>query len=356
MIFTPGPSALYFTVEEHLKQAIREQVPSWSHRSKAFQSIFLEATENLRALLEIPDNFSIYFTASATEIWDRLVENLIDEDSCHLVNGAFSKRFADQATRLGRNTHIWEVKAGKSHDIRKMLMPDRCELIALTHNETSTGAAMRMEDFGLIREAYPHQLIAVDAVSSLPYPTFDWSTFDTTYFSVQKGFGLPAGLGVWIVNDRCHEKASARLQAGKSIGSYHSLPILAQAAQKHQTPETPNVLGIYLLAKVAGDMLNKGMEAIRRETNYKAAFLYGCFERWEGFKPLVEARQHRSKTVIVVETEKPANHWMEALSKKGFEIGAGYGDFKNHQMRIANFPTHSKEQIELLADTLESLF
>ena len=355
MIFTPGPSALFYTVEEHLKKALREQIPSISHRSSAFQAIYQEATENLRALLELPDHFSIYFTGSATEVWDRIIENCVTQESCHLVKGAFSKRFAEQAGMLGRETHIWKTEPGTAHNIDKMLMPESCELIALTHNETSTGVSMKLEDFPKIREAFPDQLIAVDAVSSLPYPAFDWSTLDTTYFSVQKAFGLPAGLGVWIANERCHEKAETRLNEGHSIGSYHSLPALREKALKNQTVETPNVLGIYLLAKVAGDMLSKGIKQIRLETDYKAAFLYGCFDRWEGFKPFVEDKAHRSKTVIVVETDRPSGTWVRALAEKGLVVGQGYGEFKDRQLRIANFPTHSKEQIELLADTIEAM-
>lgn len=355
MVYTPGPSQLYFTAEEHVKQALRENIPALSHRSRAFQSLFQEAAESLRNLLEIPEAFSIYFTGSATEIWDRLIENCVTHESCHLVNGAFSKRFGEQARALGRETHVWEVPQGTAHPIEQMLMPESCELIALTHNETSTGVSMRMEDLSKIRTAFPDQLIAIDAVSSLPYPQFDWSTMDSTYFSVQKGFGLPAGLGVWIVNERCHDKAQERSDAGYSIGSYHNLLSLREKAQKNQTPETPNVLGIYLLAKVAQDMLGKGMDMIRRETNYKAAFLYGCFERWDGFQPFVSEGPNRSKTVLVVETERPSAQWVQMLSEKGFVVGQGYGPLKDHQLRIANFPTHSKEGVELLADTIESL-
>ena len=51
------------------------------------------------------------------------------------------------------------------------------------------------------------RLLAVDAVSSLPYPDFDYTKLDSVFFSVQKGFGLPSGLGVWMANDKCLAKA-----------------------------------------------------------------------------------------------------------------------------------------------------
>ena len=49
--FTPGPSQMYPTVAAHLQNALSEGVPSISHRSKIFESIFKECTENLRAVL-----------------------------------------------------------------------------------------------------------------------------------------------------------------------------------------------------------------------------------------------------------------------------------------------------------------
>jgi phosphoserine aminotransferase len=192
----------------------------------------------------------------------------------------------------------------------------------------------------------------VDAVSSLPYPEFDYSKVDSVFFSVQKGFGLPAGLGVWIVNQRCIEKAEQLLSKGISIGSYHSLPSLMSNAKKNQTPETPNVLGIYLLSKVVEDMNRRGIQTIRRETDYKAAILYQALESHSIIKPFVKQQVDRSKTVIVADCGEHTESLTQHLIKKGLLPGEGYGAQKKTQLRFANFPAHSKEQYELLVDSI----
>ena len=92
--FTPGPSALYFTVEHHLKHAVKYGITSISHRSKEFEKIFKEAESNLSELLNLPDNFQLVFTASATEIWEKITDGLIANKSLHYINGAFSQKFA----------------------------------------------------------------------------------------------------------------------------------------------------------------------------------------------------------------------------------------------------------------------
>ena len=64
--FTPGPSQVYFTAEDHIRQAFRDGIPSISHRSKTFESIYREAKEGLYELLNIPDGWHMVFTSSAT--------------------------------------------------------------------------------------------------------------------------------------------------------------------------------------------------------------------------------------------------------------------------------------------------
>lgn len=347
--FTPGPSQLYFTAEDHAKKAFRDGIPSLSHRTKEFESISKTATEGLRELLNVPPNYHLFFCASASEIWERVIQNLVEDSSHHLVNGGFSKKFFETSSQLNKNVSKTEVKLGEGFG--ELNIPTT-ELIALTQNETSTGVSMPMDYLHLFRDKNPNSLIVVDAVSSLPYPEFDYSKVDSVFFSVQKGFGLPAGLGVWMVNERCIAKADALLSKGLSIGSYHSLPSLLSMAQKNQTPETPNVLGIYLLSKIVQDMLRRGINMIRKETEYKAAILYQALNNHQILKPFVKDESWRSKTVVVAESGDHTERVTKLLIQKGMLPGDGYGSAKTHQLRFANFPAHSKEQYELLVDTI----
>jgi len=349
--FTPGPSQLYFTVEDHIRQAFKDDIGSLSHRSKAFEKISQEATEGLRQLLGIPATHYLYFTGSANEIWERIIQNLVAEHSYHFVNGAFSKRFYEIAQLLNKKPVKLDAEMGKGYKDMPSI-PAETELIAVTHNETSSGVVTSPEFIYALRAQHPDKLIAVDAVSSLPYPVFDFSKIDSAFFSVQKGFGLPAGLGVWIANDKCLAKADQLLSKGISIGSYHNLPSLHAHALKHQTPETPNVLGIYLLAKVTQDLLRRGIDTVRKETDYKAVALYQTLQQHSLVKPFVTDKAWQSKTVIVAQTGEHTEPLTRFLISKGMQPGDGYGGAKKTQLRFANFPTHSKEQYELLIDTI----
>jgi phosphoserine aminotransferase len=347
--YTPGPSQLYFTVTDHVRTAFREGIPSLSHRSKDFEKIYAHTTEGLRALLNIPDDFHILFAASATEIWERIIQNLVEEKSHHFINGAFSKRFFDIAAQLGRKPTHTTAPEGSGF-VFAPVCPT--ELIAFTHNETSTGVALPLHLIYEFRKQHPETLIAIDAVSSLPFPAFDFSQLDSVFFSVQKGFGLPAGLGVWLVNNACIEKAEKLLARGKSIGSYHTLPSLVSHAKKFQTPETPNVLGIYLLSRVVEDLNRRGIQNIRNETNYKAALLYHALSNHPVCKAFVHRADDQSKTVIVADAGPHTTPLTKYLLSNGIQPGEGYGVLRDTQLRFANFPAHSKEQYEQLVDVL----
>lgn len=349
--FTPGPSQLFFTAADHARTAFKENIPSISHRSKLFEQIVAQTTGALRELLNIPQTHHIFFTASATEVWERIIQNLVEEKSFHLVNGSFSKRFYEIAVQLNKKPQKAEAKEGEGFD-KDLVVPHGMELLAVTHNETSTGVSLPLPFIYALKEKNPDALLAVDAVSSLPYPNFDFSKLDSVFFSVQKGFGLPAGLGVWIANEKCVFKAEKLLAKGISIGSYHTLPSLLVHAVKNQTPETPNVFGIYMLNKILQDFLRRGADAIRRETDYKAAILYQALEQHPLLSAFVQNKDFQSKTVIVANCQEHTERLTKFLQQRGLYPGDGYGPFKKTQLRFANFPAHSKEQYELLVDSL----
>jgi len=162
------------------------------------------------------------------------------------------------------------------------------------------------------------------------------------------------GLGVWIVNQKTIEKSLQLNHSKRRNPAFHSLPDLIENARKYQTTETPNTLGIYLLACVSEDMLIKGLDQIRREINYKAAVLYQAFEESELIIPFVRDDKLRSKTIIVGESPESLRI-ISAFRSNGIIIGKGYGKYKETHIRISNFPTHSKEQVEQIADLILKL-
>ena len=354
--FTAGPAEMYPTFEKHLQTALDQQLGSISHRSQQFRDIYKFTVEQLRQLLNIPESQGIFFTGSASEVWERILLNCVEHESFHLVNGSFSKKFYEYAVSLHKYAHLAEKPFGEGFDYAEIEVPEYAEVICVTQNETSSGVQTREADIHKLKRGHSKKIVVVDMVSSAPHPALDFNAVDSAFFSVQKAFGLPAGLGVWIANERCLAKAE-RLQKYDdfTIGAHHSLPVLWQNFQKYETPATPNVLLIYLLGKIAEDFNRIGIETVRKETEEKAKVIYKFLENSEFFSPFVEQERHRSRTVIVANSQKPAAEVIARVKKAGMVLGLGYGSFKDSQIRIANFPATSWAQVEALLKELKGV-
>lgn len=349
--FTPGPTQLFYSFQDHFRTAIKQDIGSISHRSPAFIKIMEESMESLRTLLQLPDGYHLFFLNSANEAWDRIIQNLVTECSHHFANGSFSKKFYDFAIQHGMKSSLTSSGDGAAYE--HFIVPEKAELIGLAKNETSVGYTFTEEEIVKIRTQYSDKLIALDIVSASPALTVDFSQVDTAYLSVQKAFGMPPGLGVWIVNEKCIEKASEKAKI-TSVGSYRTLSNLKKFGLKHQTPETPNMIYIYILGKIAQDILAYGVKRMQNDIIYKATLLNQTIESHPLLTHFVTSKEHRSPSTVVAATDK-APIFLQALESKGMILGKGYGPYKEQHIRIANFPTHSKESIESLCDLLETI-
>ena len=352
IFFTPGPTQLHPRYSEFLTDAARLIVGSLSHRCAAFESIYQDTRRALAEVLGLPSEHQLFFLGSATEAMERILQNCVQQSSLHFINGEFSRRFYVIAQELGKNPSKIEVEPGQGFDLHSAVIPEGTELICLTQNETSTGVSLPVDDIHALKKRNPDILCAVDIVSSAPIPNLDLSVVDAAFFSVQKCFGLPAGLGVLMVNQKCLDRAAALQSTGLSIGSYHNFLSLRDYARKHQTPETPNVLGLYHLGLVAQDYAQRGMRLVRTEVLDRAARLYEFFDSHATLRAFVQDRQFRSPTVLTLETGALTRALSAKVSALGLMLGGGYGPFKDSQVRIANFPVHSTEMINRLIAAL----
>lgn len=349
--FTPGPAQLFYSFQDHFKAAVSKDIPSISHRSSAFIKVMEASNEALAELLNLPESYHIFFLNSANEAWDRIIQNLVIDSSHHFVNGSFSSKFHDFALLHGMKSSKTQAQDGQSYS--SFEIPDEAELIGITKNETSVGHSFTEDEIKNIREQNPDKLIALDVVSASPSLPVNFNHVDTAYLSVQKAFGMPAGLGVWIANERCIEK-SIKKSEETSIGSYRTLSNLKKFGLKNQTPETPNMLYIYIIGKIAEDILKYGVKRMQNDTIYKATLLNQLVDDHSSLSHFVESKEHRSKSTIVAKASD-APSMIEKMGKIGMILGTGYGPYKQEHIRIANFPTHSKESIELLCDQLSKI-
>ncbi len=355
--FNPGPSQLYPEIEEDIKQVLNENLLSLSHRSDKFGEVVRKTKENLRTYFSVPSDYRIFFVSSAIESMEIALRNCCAQKSFHFINGAFSRRFFSSAQHVKKNPAHMTAEEGKGFSIEQVKIPADCDLICLTQNETSTGVRLAYEFIQKIRADHPEKLVAIDIVSSAATEQVPFEAADFWFFSVQKACGLPAGMGVIIASKRALSKAKVLAAQGADIGSHHSLLTLDEFSQKNQTPATPNMLAIYLLSRRFERLIKVGIEAVEKETLEKAKTIYSWLEYHPILKPFVKNPADRSFTVIsiVLPEVKSSKSLQEAMKPRNITVGSGYGSFRDSQIRIANFPQHSKEDIQRLIDVIDSV-
>ena len=346
--FYPGPSKVYPMVEQYLQDAFHSGILSVNHRSDVFMAMLKETIQTLKQKLDIPYNYEVYFVSSATECWEIIAQSLITYSSLHVYNGAFGEKWLEYTKKIrpaakGHSFGLNEIPFVESLGIH----PDD-EVICITHNETSNGTALPSSFISQLR-SYSNKIIAVDATSSMAGVVFNWTDADIWYASVQKCFGLPAGMGVMVVSPAAVAKAE---RVGDN-SYYNSFLFTRENYLKYQTPYTPNALGIYLLGRVMEHVAP--VKQVAAEIKERAADLYS-FLSDNGYELLVENDGVRSDTVIAVSATREKVTQVKSKAKlSGLQLGNGYGKWKESSFRIANFPAITETEISILKNFLYTI-
>lgn len=327
--FYPGPSKVYSEVADYAAEAVRSGVVSLNHRSAGFMDIVRETARLLHEKLAIPADYHVALVSSATECWEIVAQSLTAQTTLHPTTGAFGEKWREYAHRI-------RPFSGSNADI-----------LCVVQNETSNGTQVSREQLAKWRQEVPaNWLIAVDAVSSMAGIVLDWQQADVWFASVQKCFGLPAGLAVLIYSPKALERAT-------TVGErdhYNSLLFIHDNFSKFQTPYTPNGLGIYCLMRVLQQV--PPIADVDAHTRQRAADWYSFFKQEVTHLPfqlLINDPVMRSQTVIALEgSEADVKAIKAAAQQAGITLGNGYGKWKETTFRIANFPAITDGEIEQL--------
>ncbi len=345
--FYPGPSRVNERIPRYIKDAYSQGILSINHRSEEFMGMYQRTVALLREKLEVPRDYSVFFTSSATECWEIIAQSVIDSTSYHFFNGAFGEKWFSYTNKLNA------LAIGYRFDMNLKLKTGELDLsaqpgvICLTQNETSNGTQIDNRQIEKLRQRYPDHLIAVDATSSMAGVFLDFKNADVWYASVQKCFGMPAGLAVMICSPQAIHKA---LEVNER-DHYNSLPFIIEMTQKNQTTHTPNVMGIYLMMRIMESV--KPIAKVHQKT----------VERFNGYRKLmdklslshlVKNEDVRSHTVIPVVGEPTfIENVKKAAREQSIVLGNGYGEHKDTTFRIANFPAIKNSEIQTLMGFLK---
>lgn len=368
MLWIPGPTEVR---PEILAEMAR---PMIGHRSAKMIEVLERLDPHLRLAFGLAEGSTAHVavhSVSATGMMEAALLGAGHGKVLSLVNGAFSKRFAEIAALLGREVVRLEAEWGTA------VAPERVEralaeqgpfdAVTVVSSETSTGTATPLGPIGEVVARYPDTMLCTDLVSWIAGAPvdFDANHLDFAFAGVQKAFALPPGISVLCASDRYLERARAVPRRGFALD-----PVLVvEGHETRKTPATPAIPHHYALARqlediTAGVTLPEADRGLSGAAAWAARFAkHRRMQRatidWAARHglSLLPTEAHASPTVSCVRAgDVDVAALVAGLKERGYEISNGYGALKGQTFRIGHMGDHTEAGLaELLAAADEVL-
>ncbi len=350
-LFIPGPVEVRPDVLEQMAR------PMIGHRSKDASAIQRRISDNLRKLF-FTESEILLSTTSGSGLMEGAIRSCTAKRAAVFSVGAFGKRWYEMAIFNNVPADIFEVEMGKAITpdmVDKELSTGKYDLVAVTHNETSTGVMNPIAEIGEVVKKYPDVVFIVDTVSSAAGTKIEvdkWG-IDVCITSSQKALGLPPGLAVCTFSNKAKERA----EKVPNRGFYLDLLALYKYIQKkdYQYPSTPSIPHMYALDYQLDYILNKeGLEnRFARHLEMAKVVREWAKKHFELFPD----ENYLSNTLTTVKNNRGID--ISALNKelgnRGFQISNGYGSLKDKTFRIAHMADCQMEDIQELLSNINDI-
>jgi len=352
--FLPGPT------EVHPDVLAAQAVPMIGHRGAASQAFMATIHERLGEVFGTRRPVFVS-TSSATGLMEAGVRNAGRGRILSLVNGAFSRRFADIGRACGFAVDEIAVPWGEAHDpklLREGLEKQSYDAVTMVHSETSTGVLNDVRALAAVVRDFADTLVLVDSVSGFGAAELrpDAWGIDFVLTGSQKAFALPPGLSFAVASERMMERAAS----APCRGYYFDLGFFARSHAKNQATTTPAISVLYALDVQLDRMLEEGMAArwARHEAMAARTRAWVDERAREGTSMRVlaaEGRYSPSVTAITAPRGMTGPELVGAVAERGWVVGGGYGEMKATTFRIGHMGDHTPEQLDGLLDVLTEI-
>ena len=342
--FSAGPAVLPEVV---LKEAAAEMldyrgcgmsVMEMSHRSKAFEGIITEAEQDLRELMNIPDNYKVLFIqGGASTQFAMIPMNFMKNGVAdYIITGQWAKKAYQEAAKYGKANKI-----ASSEDRTFSYIPD-CSDLPVSPDADYVYICENNTIYGTKYPELPNtkgKILISDVSSCFLSEPVDVTKYGMIYGGVQKNIG-PAGVVIAIIREDL-------IKEGVLTGTPSMLQYKIHA-DNNSLYNTPPTYGIYICGKVFKWLKSLGgLEKMKEINMKKAAMLYDFLDGSKLFNGTVEGKDRSLMNVPFV----TGNEELDAKFIKESKA-AGFENLKGHRsvggMRASIYNAMPIEGVEAL--------
>ncbi len=347
--FSAGPAVL---PEDVLKEAAAEMmdykgsgmsVMEMSHRSKVYDTIIKEAEQDLRDLMNIPDNYKVLFLqGGASQFFAEVPMNLMkNKKAGYIITGQWAKKAYQEAKIYGE-----AVELASSADKTFSYIPD-CSDLPITDDMDYVYICENNTIYGTKYKTLPNtkgKILVSDVSSCFLSEPVDVTKYGVIYGGVQKNVG-PAGCVIAIIRED--------LITDDVLPGTPTMLKWKTQADNDSLYNTPPCYTIYICGKVF-KWLKKmgGLEAMKELNEKKAKILYDYLDESKLFKGTVvkEDRSLMNVPFVTGDADLDAKFVAEAKA-------AGFENLKGHRtvggMRASIYNAMPIEGVEALVEFMK---
>jgi phosphoserine aminotransferase len=358
--FSGGPGALPDEVLEEASQALLAlpetglSVLGMSHRSEWFYQICQEAQNNVRFLLNIPENYHILFLQGGGSLqFSMIPQNFLRESGLsadYIVSGYWSAKAPPEGMKEGHVSILWD---GRKEHYRTLPSYDdlsydpKAAYLHYVSNETVEGLSFTfcpgLQDVPRV----------CDMSSDILSKPIDIQNYALIYAHAQKNLG-PAGVTLVIIQDEF-------LQKVRPNPFRHSMLDYRTQIEGESRYNTPPVFAIYVLMLVTRWLRKQvgSLEKMAEINGIKAQLIYTALSEYPDFYKIHAHPAYRSPMNIAFHLTH--RDFSQAELSQAFLEKAIKNDFsglEGHRslggQRISLYNAISIQAAEALAEWLKS--
>ena len=348
--FSAGPSML---PEPVLVRAQKEMldcggsgmsVMEMSHRSKVYDRIITDCQENLRKVMNIPENYKVLFLqGGASGMFAAVPLNIAKTGKAdYIVSGNFSgaafkegKKYLKEA-RLAGSTEAENFTRIPRQD--ELDLDPAADYVHICENNTIFGTKWHtLPETGNVP-------LAADLSSCILSEPVDVTKYGLIYAGAQKNMA-PAGFAVVIVRE---DLLGFKSDLCPKIWDF------ALQAEKASMINTPPTYPIYICKLVLDWIMDEvgGLENMKKRNREKASMLYDYLDTTDFYKSGVEKGSRSMMNVVFRTGDDELDKKFVALSGE-----SGFSNLKGHRlvggMRASIYNAMPKEGVEALIDFMK---
>ena len=344
--FSAGPSILPDVAYQNAAKAILDfngtglSILSISHRTKDFEDVLNSAQALMRELLNIPENYHIYFVGGgASTQFFHIPANFLGKKAGYVNTGVWTKKAIKEAKLYG------EVEVVASSEDRNFCyipknfeIPTDIDYLYICTNNTIYGTEYKSD----IDSPVP---VIADMSSDILSRPIDVSKYAVIYGGAQKNLA-PAGVSFVIVRDDMLQKVVRPLPTMVNVNTH---------VENNSMFNTPPVFPIFVMNETLKWIKSiGGLEAMYKINLEKAQILYDEIERNSLFRPTVDEGDRSLMNICFVMAEGKEELAADFLK---FATERGMVGIKGHRLvggfRASCYNALPKESVEALVACMQ---